>query len=365
MPKGTVMGVPADPESVRGLLEDDEVARLMAERIDGPVATDISVGDLVDRRLGTAVTDRLVEPLLAGVYAGHAREISVDQAVPALAQAAHAGHSLLEVARRAAAAAGTGPMAMLPVFATLAGGLGRLPRLLGEALTAAGASVVTGTPVRELRRDGEGFVITAGPTTDAVEHRFDAVVLATPAAPTSRLLRAVAPDASAALAAVEYASMAIVTFALDGPPPEALDGSGFLVPPTEPLTIKAATFSTVKWPWLAAAQPGRTFLRTSIGRHREEASLQRPDDELVDVALTDLRSVLGPGLPDPVAVHVQRWGGGLPQYAVGHAERISATREPGPGLALCGAAYDGVGIPACIASGRAAARALAGAVPTR
>ncbi|MGW5237960.1 protoporphyrinogen oxidase [Monashia sp. NPDC004114] len=365
MPKGTVMGVPSDPESVRGLLRDDEVARLVSERIDGPVAADVSVGDLVDGRLGTAVTDLLVEPLLAGVYAGHAREISVDLAVPALAQAAHEGGSLLDVARRAAAAAQSGPMAVLPVFATLVGGLGRLPVLLGEALTRAGVTVATGTTVRELRRDGHGFVLTTGPTTDAVEHRFDAVVLATPAAPTARLLRGVAPEAAAALASIGYASMAIVTLALDGPPPAALDGSGFLVPPTEPLTIKASTFSTVKWPWLAQARPDYTFLRASIGRYREEASLQRSDDELVDVALNDLRAVLGPGLPDPVAAHVQRWGGGLPQYAVGHAERVAATREPGAGLALCGAAYDGVGIPACIASGRAAARRLVGAFATR
>ncbi len=365
MPKGTVMGVPSDPVSVRGLLGDDEVARLVAEHIDGPILADISVGDLVDRRLGPAVTDRLVEPLLAGVYAGHAREISVDVAVPALAQAAHEGGSLLDVARRAAAVAQSGPMAVLPVFATLVGGLGRLPAVLGEALTAAGVSLVTSTTVRELRRDGDGFVLTTGPTTEAVERRFDAVVIATPAAPAARLLRDVAPAASAALASIEYASMAIVTFALAGPPPAALDGSGFLVPPTEPLTIKASTFSTVKWPWLAAAVPDRTFLRASIGRHREAASLQRSDDELVDVALTDLRAVLGQGLPDPIAAHVQRWGGGLPQYAVGHVERIAATREPGAGLALCGAAYDGVGIPACIASGRSAARRLMAGAATR
>jgi oxygen-dependent protoporphyrinogen oxidase len=365
MPTGTVMGVPSDPATVRGLLSDDEVARLAAEHVDGPVPVDISVGDLVDARLGRAVTDRLVEPLLAGVYAGHAREISVDMAVPALAAAAHEGRPLLEVAREATSAAEAGPMAVLPVFATLVGGLGRLPAILGRALAAAGATVLTGTTVRDLRRDGDYWVLTTGPTTDTLEHRFDAVVLATPAAPTARLLREVAPAASATLASVEYASMAIVTFALEGSPPDVLDGSGFLVPPTEPLTIKASTFSTVKWPWLAAAHPDRTFLRASIGRHREEASLQRSDDELVDVALADLHTVLGAGLPDPIAVHVQRWGGGLPQYAVGHRERVAATRAPGPALTLCGAAYDGVGIPACIASGRAAAREVLRPVTTR
>ena len=358
MPRGTVMGVPADPESVRGLLTDDEVERLAHERVDGPVVGDVSVGDLVDARLGAAVTDRLVEPLLAGVYAGHAREISAEQAVPVLAAAAHAGRPLLDVARAAAESAATGPMAGRPVFASLVGGLGRLPEVLERELVAAGVHVRRGAVVRGVRSDGDAWVVSTGPTTDVVEERFDSVVLAVPAAPASRLLRDAAPTAAAALATVEYASMAIVTFALDGAAPAVLDGSGFLVPPSEPLTIKASTFSSVKWPWLAAAHPDRTFLRASVGRHREEASLQRSDDELGALALADLRTVLGRGVPDPVAAHVQRWGGGLPQYAVGHRSRLAPTRVLPPGLALCGAAYDGVGIPACIASGRAAARSV-------
>ena len=95
-----------------------------------------------------------------------------------------------------------------------------------------------------------------------------------------------------------------------------------------------------------------------MGRHGEEAALQRSDDELVAAALTDLRTVLGGDLPAPAATHVQRWGGGLPQYAVGHRSRLAPTRDLPPGLARCGAAYDGVGIPACVASGRAAARVV-------
>jgi oxygen-dependent protoporphyrinogen oxidase len=362
LPKGTLMGVPSSPESLHGLLSEAEVERVRAERVTGPDgshgpdAPDVSVGDLVDARLGPAVTDRLVEPLLAGVYAGHAREISAAAAVPALARAAREGRSLLDVARESAEAGAAS--AGLPVFATVEGGLGTLPVALAEALAAAGARVRTGAVVRGLRVDGDGWVVTTGPTTAEVDERYDAVVLATPARPTSRLLAGVAPGASAALAAIEYASMAIVTLALDGPPPAVLEGSGFLVPPTEPLSIKASTFSTVKWPWLARAHPDRTFLRASLGRHRDVATLQRSDDELVATVLADLRTVLGPDLPHPVAAHVQRWGGGLPQYAVGHLDRVRAARLLPPGLAVCGAAYDGVGIPACIGSARAAARDL-------
>ena len=190
------------------------------------------------------------------------------------------------------------------------------------------------------------------------EDVFDAVVLATPAAPTARLLQDLAPDAASRLARIESASMAIVTLVLDGPPPDVLDGSGFLVPPTERLTIKASTFSTVKWPWLAAAHPDRTVLRASLGRHREEATLHRSDAELVEVSLADLATVLGRSLPTPVAVHVQRWGGGLPQYAVGHRGLVAGLVEPAADVALAGAALSGVGIPACIASGRRAAEVI-------
>lgn len=359
MPSGTLMGVPSDPESVRGLLSDAEVDRLRAERVGRPLDTDVAVGAFIDARLGHAVTDKLVEPLLAGVYAGHSRRISLEMAVPALHRAAREGLSALDVAKESVTAAANGPAAGTPVFATLVGGLGALPELLAAALGAAGVRIRTRTTVRSLRRERAAWVLVTGPTIDEEEHVVDAVVLATPAAPTARLLAAVAPETAQLLATVDYASMAIISLALDAEPEELVSTSGFLVPPTGPLTIKASTFSSTKWPWLRAAHPDRTFLRASVGRHGEEASLQRSDDELVDVALRDLANVLGRPLPAVSATHVQRWGGGLPQYAVGHRSRVAAARAAlPPTVVLGGAAYDGVGIPACIGSGRAAARDL-------
>jgi oxygen-dependent protoporphyrinogen oxidase len=193
----------------------------------------------------------------------------------------------------------------------------------------------------------------------------DAVVLATPAAPTARLLRDLAPTAAAELAAIETASMAVVTLAFrSGDVPEG-DSSGFLVPPVERRVIKASTFSFAKWDWVRAA--GNTggddllVLRTSIGRHGEEASLQVPDEELIARSLADLADIAAVRAR-PVDSHVQRWGGGLPQYAVGHLDRVARIRDDVArvaGLAVCGAAYDGVGIPAVIASARAAAAEVA------
>lgn len=210
----------------------------------------------------------------------------------------------------------------------------------------------------------------AGPRPAPTSYRADAVVLALPPAPTSRLLRDVAPQAAQALAGVQTASMAVVTLAFRAEELGELTGSGVLVPPVEGLRTKAATFSATKWDWVrrhgAGAGPrgeDLVLLRGSVGRHREEASLQVGDRGLVSAVLTDLGLVLGRELPTPVDSHVQRWGGALPQYAVGHLDTVAAVRAEVAGhrgLAVCGATYDGVGIPACIGSARTAVAALRG-----
>ncbi|MGH3366153.1 MAG: protoporphyrinogen/coproporphyrinogen oxidase, partial [Nocardioidaceae bacterium] len=159
------------------------------------------------------------------------------------------------------------------------------------------------------------------------------------------------------LAEIEYASVAVVTFAFAANEArDAFTGSGFLVPPVDGHTIKAATYSTAKWSWLAAADRSIAVVRTSLGRHREEGDLQRDDAGLAAVALADVRAATGVS-GAPIDTRVTRWGGALPQYSVGHGSRVAAIRAGLgglPGLAVCGAAYDGVGVPACIASANAA-----------
>jgi len=183
------------------------------------------------------------------------------------------------------------------------------------------------------------------------------VVLAVPAAPTARLLSDVAPVAALELARIEYASVALVTMAFRARDFPAVEGSGFLVPPVERRAVKASTYTFAKWDWVREAAGDLVVMRCSLGRHREEHQLQKTDEELVDLVLNDLADAVGLSVR-PVDAHVQRWGGGLPQYAVGHLDRVATIRaEVGrlPGLAVCGAAYEGIGIPACIASGRRAA----------
>ncbi|MFE5534527.1 protoporphyrinogen oxidase [Streptomyces sp. NPDC056492] len=362
MPRGHVMGVPGDlaPLAASGVLSAEGLARIEAERELPPteIGEDVAVGEYVAARLGHEVVDRLVEPLLGGVYAGDAYRISMRAAVPQLFEAARTHASLGEGVRELQdrAAAQQAGQAGRPVFSGIDGGIGRLPQAVAEACRAAGARIATGTPVRGLLRTAGGWkVVTDGAAIDA-----DAVVLALPAGPAARLLEALAPAAATELRTVEYASMALVTMAFRRSElPAAITGggaSGFLVPPVDGRTIKASTFSSNKWAW-AGADPELFLLRTSVGRYGDEGDLGREDSELVDVSLGDLGEAVGLAAR-PVASTVTRWDAGLPQYPVGHLARVERIRSAVaalPGLAVCGALYDGVGIPACIASaGRAA-----------
>ncbi|MFE9997560.1 protoporphyrinogen oxidase [Streptomyces avermitilis] len=362
MPKGHVMGVPGTASALAGVLSDEGLRRIERDA-DLPrteVGDDVAVGEYVAARLGREVVDRLVEPLLGGVYAGDAYRLSMRSAVPQLFTAIHAHASLTEVVRelqeKAAAAQQTGP-----VFMGIEGGVGQLPLAVAESVRARGGGIVTGAPVTELRRAEGGpaaWRLVAG---GRVLHA-DSVVVALPAAAAAELLRAEAPAAAAELAGVEYASMALVTLAYRRSGTSLPEGSGFLVPPVDGRTIKASTFASQKWGWIADEDPDLLVLRTSVGRYGETEILGRDDAGLVDVSRHDLREATGLAAT-PVASRVTRWTDGLPQYPVGHHARVARIRDHVaklPGLAVCGAAYDGVGIPACIAGAYAAVEQLGG-----
>ncbi len=324
LPKRQLMGVPADLGELEssGILSPAGLARARDDLRLPPTPRDgdVSVASLVGARFGQELVDRLVDPLLGGVYAGRSEQLSVEATLPGLAQASREHRSLTAAAASLLPGPGTaGPAA--PVFTTLSGGLGTLPPAIAAM---SGATVRTGAMTRELARTvkgdgaggmgGGGWRLTVGSARAPEWLDADAVILAVPARPASRLLAGVpgGGPAAAALGEIGYASMAIVTLA---------------------------------------------FPRGAFPRPGEEALLQRDDGELAELAAADLAAATGVrGVP--ADVRVSRWGGGLPQYTVGHLERVTRIRAGVaslPGLAVCGAAYDGIGIPACIASARLAA----------
>jgi oxygen-dependent protoporphyrinogen oxidase len=362
LPAGHVMGVPVSVRQLAasGVVSRFAVARAALDRVlpATPVRDDVSVASFVGARLGHTVVDRLVEPLLGGVYAGRADELSLRATMPQIAAVA-GERSLLAALRARETVPNAGP-----VFAGLPGGVGRLAEALTVAVGAAGASLVFDAPVRSLERLPAGFRLVAGSAASTAFPRTfdaDAVVLALPATPAARLLALSVPTAAAELAAIEYASMAIVTLAFSSSSFEKpVPGSGFLVPAVDGRLIKAATFSTQKWGWYAGHDV--VLVRCSIGRHGDVADLQRSDDELVAGAVRDLAAAVGVrGVPRDAVV--TRWGGALPQYAVGHLDRVARIKSAlavVPRLVTCGAAFDGVGIPACIGSGTGAATQILG-----
>ncbi len=261
LPKRQLMGVPADLGELEssGILSPAGLARARDDLRLPPTPRDgdVSVASLVGARFGQELVDRLVDPLLGGVYAGRSEQLSVEATLPGLAQASREHRSLTAAAASLLPGPGTaGPAA--PVFTTLSGGLGTLPPAIAAM---SGATVRTGAMTRELARTvkgdgaggmgGGGWRLTVGSARAPEWLDADAVILAVPARPASRLLAGVpgGGPAAAALGEIGYASMAIVTLAFPrGAFPRPLEGSGYLVPAIDSRAVKAVTFSTVKWP---------------------------------------------------------------------------------------------------------------------
>jgi oxygen-dependent protoporphyrinogen oxidase len=354
LPADQLLGVPTDLDALAGsgLLSADGVARARRDLVapdDRPAAgSDESVGGLVRRRLGDEVADRLVGPLVGSVYAGDVDRLSLQVTAGQLAVARDRDPGDPSLVRAAAAlraqATGTGR----PVFLAPAGGMGRLAAALAERL---GEAVRTRVTVTGLGRDGNGWRV------DPVGLRADRVVVATPAFAAAPLLGPHAPAAAGALAGIEHASVALVALAV---PREGidrdLDGSGYLVPRSAGLLTTACSWVTSKWPHLAT-DPGVALLRASVGRDGDDRSVTLDDEALVAGVLADLRATMALRA-DPVAVRISRWPRSFPQPRPGHAACVADVRADlarAPGLAVAGAWVDGVGVPACIRAGRAAA----------
>lgn len=348
LPPGTLFGVPDRllPLLRSRLLSPAGLARAAMDLVlprRRQVASDQSIAELVVPRLGRQVFERLVEPLLGGVHAGRASELSARSAAPDIEALARKNRSLyfgLRRLRRAAPPASGGP-----ALVTLDGGL----VLLVEALTAglADDDLRLGSAAIGVARIGSGYRVDLA---DGQSIPADAVVLATPAFVTARLLADLVPDAATVLAGLPYADVATITLAYPRRAVQRpLDGTGFLVPPQEGKLLVGCSWSSAKWPHLA--DDDLVLIRCMVGRHGDRRWLEMDDAALVRRVHAELSEAMAL-TEGPSDEHVQRWPNGMPQYLVGHQDRLDALASalrPMPGIFLTGSAYRGVGLASCVA----------------
>jgi oxygen-dependent protoporphyrinogen oxidase len=353
LPGAQLLGVPTDLEELArsGLVSHDGLARARVD-LDAdwdPPTEDESVGTLVRARLGDEVCEHLVEPLLGGINAGEADGLSAAAAAPQIWGCARRGGSLIRAAADVRAAA-TGA----PVFGAPAAGMATIPATIFARLR---GEVRTDTVVTSLEVSGGGVAVDG--------ERFDAVVVATPADVSGALLASAAPDASELLHRVPFAWVVMVTVVADaGTVDHPLDGSGFVVARHAGPSITACSWGSSKW---AHWDDGRhVVLRISLGHDTDPVDwCGRDDRSLVATVLADLRTTMGIDV-DPVGTRVARWRRSFPQYRPGHldlVEGIHASVEASGPIAVAGASLAGIGVPACIRQGRAAALHLLGRSP--
>jgi len=399
LPSGLVLGVPTRflPTARSGILGVTGSLRLLldivAPRRDlrGPLG-DRSIGPLIAHKLGHRVVDRLVDPLVGGIHAGGVADMSAAAVFPLLLAVSQRRGGFMRSLRRVAAAGRTGAPAggsegsgrtgapaggsggsegsgeIEAAFWSLRGGVGSLPGRLADALTSRGVSVLTGRAVESLDR-GEPAEPAWVLHTAEGPLPADGVVLALPAGPAAELLAPHDAEVATLLRGVEHASVAVVTLVYPASAvPDGLVGTGLLVPhgtpaPSEvegggPLMVTACSYLSVKWPHLA--RPGTFLLRTSVGRFGDDRQAALDDEELTTRVTSEVHALLGVE-GAPTSTLVTRWSDAFPQYRVHHLLRVTGMEAAArrlPALELAGATYRGVGIPACIASGRAAARSV-------
>lgn len=346
LPAGLVLGVPTDLVGLArsGILSWDGLLRAGLDLVlpRSSFGDDPSVEDVVSRRFGRQASERLVEPLVGGINAGVAARLSMASTAPQLAAAAHRSRSLL-LGLRGTAASLDGP-----VFYSLRGGMGVLASRLADALADAGVDVRLGSAVTSLP-DAERVVV-ALPTGGAASLLSATTPRSEPGGGQERPPAGSTSSVAAELAAIPHASVALVTLAYRGSAPS---GSGFLVPRVDGRLMTACSFASNKWPHWSPG-PGTMVLRVSAGRAGDHRAMAMSDDDLVAALHAELGEVLGLTAP-PIEARVTRWVDGFPQYEPGHSARVARIEAAlPPHVRMAGAALYGVGIPACIASGRAA-----------
>lgn len=349
IPDGLLLGVPTDlrPFAASRLLSVRAKARAALEPFLGrtPTAAD-SLGGFIRARLGDEVHERLVDALIGSIYAADTDAMSL-RAVPQLASLADSSRSLILGGRRSrrAATASTGP-----IFAAPSGGVGALVDAVANDVRSAGGQIHTGVAVETIERSGGRW---------SVDGRLaDQVLLACPARAAASIMMAAAPEAAALLGRAETAGVTIVTVAVDGTQwPERLHGrSGYLVPKPVQRLVTAVSFGSQKWAHWTTPDDSQ-ILRISLGR--DGVGVEHLDDDtILDTAIAEVNDHLDLDL-EPRAVRITRWPTAFPQYRPHHHEWVAAIDAALPaGLAVIGASYRGIGIPACVGDAQRAVGVL-------
>lgn len=368
LPEGLVVIVPSKlgPFLRSGLLSWSGLARMGLEWAvpRRRIGADESLRGFFQRRFGREATDRLIEPLMAGIYAGDATQMSIQATFPRFPELEQQCGSLIRglLAKRSSGPEPANGRPKPSLFVTLRHGLSGLVDALVKRLATAGVGLQTGVGVEALRvrsREAGRWVYDLM-LSDGSRIAADAVILAVPAFASADLVRPLSPSSSALLEQIPYASTATIALAYrsDDVRP-AIQGFGFVVPRVEQRPLLAATWTSLKWADRAPA--GQVLVRCYLGGIGREASLAGSDEDLVSHSREELAALAGIKAP-PTYVEVNRWPRGMPQYTVGHLDRltqIEAGLSRYPGLVLTGAAYRGVGIPDCIREGQASAGRIA------
>jgi oxygen-dependent protoporphyrinogen oxidase len=348
------------------LLSSAGKLRLCCERLVPPRpahVTDESLQSFAERRLGREAFEALVQPLAAGIWTADPARLSMAAACPEFFAMERRAGSLWAGERRRLRTTPTGGPAAgarYGQFLSLAEGLDTVPRRLAEMLVGRGIRFVTAAASAITRQsDGRWSVQLAAVAPDAAVPEpltADAVVVATPAARAQSLLRGHDAALADAIASIPYAGSAVVSLGFSrADVAHPLDAAGMVVPRREGRRLLAVSFSSSKFP--GRAPDGAVLMRSFVGGALDPEAATIEDDPLIGLVLHELRDLLGVA-GRPLLAQVDRWHGAMPQYEVGHLEKVARIehRLAGhTGLALAGAAYEGVGIPQTIASGQAAA----------
>ncbi len=365
LPEGLVMGVPTSflslaKSQIVGL---KDIARMALDvvRRDNWAGPDETIGELVSRRLGTEIADAVVSPLLGSINAGDIHRLEALSVAPVLGEAAREGGSLIRILRRQRTT-NAKPSATGPIFASFENGLGVLPEELAAVLRQTNSVMIrTGVSAQKIVPAQSRADHRLEVTTDQGEQlNADTVVVTSPTYVTKRLLGSAAPNASALLSKIEYASVAIVTLGFNRSQlRHRLDVAGLLVPSREGMLTTACSFASAKWPHWAGKD--QVVLRVSVGRHGDDRAKQMSDEALAQAVVSELSPLLKIS-GDALDQRVSRWDDSFPQYLKGHQSLVKQIEDELaielPGVLLAGAGYRGLGVPACIRQGTQAANAV-------